>query len=211
LIAALMVDPLAGSLERAKPTAPGGSAERSTDSARALPGADWSLRIEQRLTGRTAVAPGLTWGPSLAVMLTGETSGWRPSLGLSGHSARATTSKSHGSAQLEWAAAQLVACPAGWGPTDTLDFRACGAFQIGRLRGAGFATARPAAKSILWAAAGLELEGRYRVVGPLWVGLDGAFTFPFSRERFYLEPAETLHRVPAWGWSFGLGTGLRFF
>jgi hypothetical protein len=211
LIAALMVDPLAGSAERARPTAPSRPAARSADSASPLHGSDWSLRIEQRLTARTAVAPGLTWGQALAVMLTAETSRWRPSLGLSGHSARATTSKPHGSAELGWAAAQLVACPVAWRPAESWDFRACGAFQLGRLRGAGFRTIDPAAKSILWAAAGLELEGRYRVVGPLWVGLEGAFTFPFSRERFYLEPPETLHRVPAWGWSFGLGTGLSFF
>jgi hypothetical protein len=69
----------------------------------------------------------------------------------------------------------------------------------------------PAEKSILWLAAGLELQARYRVVGPLWVGLEGGFTLPFSREKFYLEPEPTLHQVPAWGVSLGVGVGVRFF
>jgi hypothetical protein len=57
----------------------------------------------------------------------------------------------------------------------------------------------------------LELEARHRLVGPLWLGVEGAFVLPFSRESFYLLPEPTLHRVPAWGAGFGLGLGLHFF
>jgi hypothetical protein len=211
LIAALMVDPLAESLEGARTTAPSRPPTRPTDSANTIVVSDWSLRIEQRLVARNAVAPDLAWGQAFAVMLTGETSGWRPSVALSGHWTHATTSKPSGSAELDWVAAQLTACPIGLTPSEPWDFRLCGTFQIGRLRGVGFETESPATKSILWTAAGLELQGRYRVVGPLWLGFEGAFVFPFSRERFYLEPEETLHQVPAWGWDIGLGTGVRFF
>lgn len=212
LIAALMVDPLAESLEGARPIPASRPAAGPTASARPVDVSEWSVRIEQRLAARTAIAPGLAWGQAVAVMLTGETSRWRPSLALSGHWSRATTSKPRGSAELDWVAGQLAACPVGLKPREPWDLRLCGAFQAGRLRGTGFETTSPAAKSILWMAAGLELQGRYRVVGPLWLGFEGAFVFPFSRERFYLAPAETtLHRVPAWGWGFGLGTGLRFF
>jgi hypothetical protein len=211
LIAALMVDPLAGSAEGVTPTEP--SPPAAPEPVTTVQESDWSLRIEQRLTAHTAVAPGLTWGQAFGVMLTGETSRLRPSVALSGHLARATTSKPQGSAELEWAAAQLALCPVGLGPGEqrSWDLRACGSFQVGRLRGAGFETVDPDTKAILWVAAGLELEGRYRVVGPLWLGLEGALNLPFSRERFYLEPTQTLHQVPAWGVSVGFGAGLRFF
>lgn len=210
LIAALMLDPLADGSERVGVSWPSESEDRSPDSAAPVRGSAWSLRVEQRLTGRSAIAPRLTWGQALGVMLTRE-AGVRPSVGLSAHLAHATTSAEQGSAELGWAAAQLALCPVGVRPNDAWDFRACVALQLGRLRGVGFDTARPAAKAIFWSSAGVELEGRYRLMGPLWLGWEGSFTVPFSRERFYLEPGQDLHRIPAWGLSFGVGLGLRFF
>jgi hypothetical protein len=206
LIVALMMDPLAAGSERpalkALPPATGhGSSLRPSA---------WSWRVEQRLTARTAIAPGLTWGQSVGGMLTREMARPRPSVGLSVHLAHATTSALQGSAELEWTAAQLTLCPAGLRPSDSWDLRACAAFQLGRLRGMGFRTFDPATKAILWSSVALEVEGRYRLLGPSWLGWEGAFTMPFSRESFYVEPGQTLHTVPAWGVSFGLGLGLHF-
>ena len=211
LIVALMVDPLAGNPERR--VVPGRSG--SDLGAPAMPVAKaarvWSYRIEQRATLRSAIAPPFAWGQSLGLMLTREVGALRPSLGVSGALARATASQAQGSAEFEWAAAQLSVCPIGFSPTRAWDLRACGVFQAGRLRAAGFATLQPAAKSIFWGAAGVELEARVALVGPLWFGLDSALELPFSRERFYFDPGQTLHRVPALGASFGAGLGLRFF
>lgn len=211
LIAALMVDPLAGTSERAAAGRPVEPSRRTPQAVPASSEAAWSFRVDQRLTARTAVAPRLTWGQALGVTLTGEASEARPSLGLSVQVADATTSGAHGSAELEWAAAQLTLCPIGVGPGKRWDFRACAALQLGRLRGIGFETASPAQRAIFWASAGVQLEGRYQLIGPLWLGWEGALALPFSRERFYLEPQETLHRVPWWALSFGFGAGLRFF
>jgi len=206
LIVALMMDPLAGGSER-----PGlKTLPLATVHGPGLQPSPWSWRVEQRLTARTAIAPGLTWGQSLGAMLTRESVRPHPSAGLSLHLAHATTSVLHGSAELEWVAAQLTLCPAGLRPGDSWDLRACAAFQLGRLRGIGFHTFDPATKAILWSSAALELEGRYQLLGPAWLGWEGAFTIPFSRESFYVEPGQTLHSVPAWGVSFGLGFGLRF-
>jgi hypothetical protein len=144
-------------------------------------------------------------------MLAHETSALRPSLGLSARVADTTTVVSQGSAELDYAAAQLTLCPLGMRPSVSWDLRACAALQLGRLQGAGFETPSPATKSIFWSSAGVELQARYWLLGPLWLGGEGTFNFPFSRERFYLEPQETLHRVPAWGVSVALGLGLRFF
>ena len=209
LIAALMVDPLAGNADggRASPPPPN---PRSGLLATPQP-SNWSIRIEPRLTARTAVAPRVAWGGALGLMMTLETSELRPSFGLAGHFARASTTQPSGSADLELSAAQLVVCPFGWRPRAEWDLRACGLFQAGRLRGAGFDTVNPAEKSIFWASAGLELEARFQLLGPVWLGLEVAGELPFSRESFYVEPGQTLHRVPAWGMSFGLGAGVLFF
>jgi hypothetical protein len=144
-------------------------------------------------------------------MLTRERGPLRPSLALAGSSARGVTSQSQGSAEFEWLAAQLSVCPLGFQPGPAWDVRACGIFQAGRLRGSGFQTIRPAEKSIFWSAGGLELEARLRLVGLLWLGLEGGLELPFSRAQFYLDPKQTLHQVPSLGANFGLGLGLRFF
>jgi hypothetical protein len=211
LIAALMVDPLATSAETSDASPHSRPARPRHDSPPAAEASAWSIRLEQRLTVRTAIAPGATWGQAVGAMLTREATRFRPSLGLSAQVAHSTVSAPQGRAELAWSAAQLTVCPLAVGPRERWDVRACGAFQIGRLRGTGFQTAGAATKSVLWSSAGLELEARHHVVGPLWLGLEGALGAPFSRESFYLEPEPTLHRVPAWAASFGLGVGLRFF
>lgn len=208
LIAALMVDPLADGTTRLPPPRPEAHSSSPIPVIKAAP---YSLRAEQRLTGHTAIAPGLTAGQAWGLMLAREASWFHPSVGLSAQLASATTSSAQGSAELAWLAAQLTACPFGVEPGAGWDFRACATLQLGRLRGSGFQTTEPATKSILWSAAGAELQARYRVVGPLWLGLEGGLTFPFTRERFYLEPQQTLHEVTAWGVSCGGGVGLRFF
>jgi hypothetical protein len=206
LIAAVTVDPLAASADRMKATPP--------EAARAVApphGPTWSLRLEQRLTARTAVAPGWAWGQGVGMTLNSEASRWRPSLGLSAQLAEATAEAPHGSADFEWLAGQLTACPAGFGPRRQWDVRACGLLQAGRLRGQGFRTVSPAQKSIAWGSAGVEVQARWQVLEPLWLGLEGGLTWPFSRQSFYIAPQATLHRVPARAVHLGLGAGIRFF
>lgn len=207
LIAALMVDPLATGTPRPRPRAEAAPVRAAVSPSKP----PYSWRVEHRLVAQSAVAPGVVWGQAGRLMLTSEASDWRPSLALSAHVTRATTSAPAGSAELEWAAAQLSLCPFGAQPSARWDLRACAALQLGRLRGTGFETASPAATSILWGAAGLQLEARWEALEPLWLGWEGALTFPFTRERFFLEPEETLHRVPVWAGGFGVGAGLRFF
>lgn len=203
LIAALMVDPLATGSPR-PPRRPEAAPEPK-------PAPAYGWRVEHRLIGQSAVAPQVAWGQAGQLMVTREASAWRPSLALSAHVARATTSAPSGSAELEWAVAQLSVCPLGVQPSARWDLRACAALQLGRLRGTGFETASPASTSVFWSAAGLQLEARWELLEPLWVGWEGALTFPFTRERFFLEPEETLHRIPFLAGSFGLGVGLRIF
>lgn len=217
LIAALTVDPLAGSAERAQaapaPTPPLPAVETSEphDVPAAPQQSNWSIRIDPSVTLRTAIAPHLAWGGALAVMVTRERAKFLPSFGLSAHYSQATAQRPAGSADLQWVAAQLLLCPGGIRPGESWDFRACASFQAGRLRGIGIDTADPATKAIFWASAGAELQGRVKLLGPLWLGLEATAELPFSRERFYIEPGQTLHRVPWWGASFGLGVGVLFY
>jgi len=213
LIAALMMDPLAASAERElvsrKPEPPPREPPPSPPSPSRPE--RFNLRVEPRLTARSAVAPGLAWGQALGVMLTWQSSALRPSVELLAHRSQSTTSNSAGSAELTWTAGELLACPWGVQPGSGWDFRACASLQAGTLRGAGFATFKPAAKTIFWSAAGAELQGRVQLLGPLWLSAAGGLELPFSRQGFYLDPGQVLHRVPAWGGSFGFGLGLLFF
>jgi hypothetical protein len=144
-------------------------------------------------------------------MLIWQSHDWHPSLALVAHRSLATTSTRAGSAELLWTAGELQACPWGAQPGHGWDFRGCASVRAGALRGEGFATFSPATKTIFWSSAGVELQGRWQLLGPLWLGVQGGLELPFSRQRFYLDPEQTLHRVPAWGASFGFGVGLLFF
>lgn len=215
LIAALAVDPLALTSESALATSEPPPPPPPSVAAAAPPpprtARRWAFGVEQRLTGRTAVAPDLAWGEALGLIVLWQASSFRPSLELSAQRARATTSQSFGSAELNWTAAQLVLCPWGVQPGARWDVRACALFQIGRLLGTGYATRNPAEGTIFWSSAGVQLEGRMQLLGPLWLGLEAGALRPFSSESFYLAPTQTLHRIPAWGFNFGGGLGLLFF
>jgi hypothetical protein len=214
LIAALMVDPLALTSEApvARP-APSSPAPPSVPVPKPRSPAEraWVFGVEPRLTARTAVAPDLAWGEALGLLVIWQGSSLRPSLQLSVHRARASTSQSFGSADLTWTAGQLTLCPWGVQPGPRWDLRACALLQIGRLLGTGYATPDPAEAAIFWSSVGGQLEARVELLGPLWLGLEAALLRPFSRESFYLAPSQSLHRVPTWGSSFGAGLGLLFF
>jgi hypothetical protein len=207
LIAALMVDPL---------SRPGSVLVGAKESVAAPPrprpaGPQWTLRLEQRLQARTAVAPGVASGEALGAMLTWQGQRFRPSLQLSAQAARGTASGAAGSADLRWRSAQATLCPWGAGPGARWDVRGCALVQLGHLQGTGYATANAAKASIAWSAVGVELEGRVKLVGPLWAGVDANLIRPFTHERFFLQPSETLFRVPRWGYGVGAGLGLLFF
>ncbi len=215
LIAAPMVDPLAvvsgGSVAAPQPLPPTPPPAVAPPTASSPSVRAWVFGVEQRLTARSAVAPGWAWGEALGFIALWQASSLRPSLELSVQRARAHTSQPFGSADLTWTAGQLALCPWGVEPAAGWDVRACAVLQIGRLLGTGYATRDPGEGSIFWSSAGAQLEGRVRLVGPLWLGLEAAIVRPFSRESFYVAPSQTLHRVPTWGGGFGAGLGLLFF
>ena len=211
LIAALMVDPLASTSELALASRPPAEPPPIELSPATSKQSRWTIRVEPRLTARTAVGPGLTWGEALGASLTWQSNSLHPSLQLTAQRAKTTASSPAGSAELEWTAGELLACPWAAQPSSSLELRACALLQLGRLRGSGYDTISPATESIFWSAAGVALQGRVQLLGPLWLGIDGGLERPFTRERFYVDPSHTLHQVPAWGGSLGFGVGVLFF
>lgn len=210
LIVALMVDPSAGNAVdlsevrgEALPARPASSPLRGESSS--------SFWVEQRASLRSAIAPRASFGEGLGVMFTRERSPLHWSVGLAATVARSSNSSASGSAAFEWAAVELALCPLGFRPSSSWDLRACGIAQAGRLRVVGFATSDASEKRLFWFALGGSAQIRRQLAGPLWVGLEAALEFPFSRQSFYFEPQPIVHRVPAIGASAGLGLGLRFF
>jgi hypothetical protein len=209
LIAVLTVDPLAAGVAAPGPHRKSSSASPAATTERAPE--PWSVLAEHRLIAQSAVGPHLAVGEAGRIMLLRRWGAWNPSLSIAGRFAATTATAPAGKADLEWAAGELAVCPLGVQPEVGWDLRACALLQVGRLRGTGFQTPSPASKSILWSAVGAQLEARFAVVGPLWVGAEAAFSLPLTRESFYLDPRESLHAVPAWAVSLGAGVGVRFF
>ena len=208
LIAALMVDPLAGSAERANATAAVGAGPPQVprlELAATTQPSSWSLRVDTRLTARTAIAPALAWGGSLGVMLTRETSRLLPSLGLSGHFASASTSQPAGTAQLEWASAHSC-LPLGFrleragifGPA--LRFKPAGC--MGRC-----STPNPR-KIDLLVERGLELQGLC-VCSDRWGGSRGCSQLPFRVSASTSTQSDPAPRT-AWGMTGASGRAAFF-
>jgi len=206
LIAALMVDPLAGSSPVG--LSPTMQVEKKPPESSKSP---FASRVEHRLTARNAVAPELALGQALTVAVIDEAGRLRPSLGLSLLTTRAHRTTASGSAQFDWVSGRLTLCPLGLGSNRSWDLQFCAGLELGRLRAKGYATVAPATKSILWSSAAALLDAHRRLFGPLLLGGEAGLTFPLTREHFYLEPHTNLHRIPAWGVAAGVGLGLTFF
>jgi len=116
---------------------------------------------------------------------------------------------SAGTGRFTWAAAHLEGCPLRIrsGP---LSIVPCALLEVGVLtgQGAGDSYAREIARP--WVAPGILGRAEFRVVEGLSLEAQGALTFPLVRDTFYLEPATTLHDVPALGGAVGGGLLVHF-
>jgi hypothetical protein len=60
----------------------------------------------------------------------------------------------------------------------------------------------------LWLSAGAIGRIGVRVIGPIFLEAEGGAVFPLVRDRFFVEPDETIHRAPAAAWSGAAGLGV---
>lgn len=90
----------------------------------------------------------------------------------------------------------------------------CATLDLGSLTGEGVvggAVDTAAARSVLWAAPGPAVRAGLELVGPLAVAVEGALTFPLSRDAFVFEdPAAVAHEVPPAALRTGVELGVLF-
>ena len=193
------------------PEAPSERSSNATPNPNAKPGLGFG--VGQRVTLQTAVMPGATLGlgAHAELAVTGP-SLLSPRVRLSGiFSQSGNIEADRGRATFDWITARLQGCPVRFGFDRTWNIRPCAYIDAGRLRGEGSEIEPNREKNVFWTAAGLELSGEVRLVGPLAVGAEAGILLPFRRDRFLFEPDTDLHEVPVAGFSGGVGLGLLFF
>ncbi len=82
-----------------------------------------------------------------------------------------------------------------------------------QLEALGFGTQVSRRQTLFWSAAGAELLATFVRVGPLAVGAQGGFFFPFLRNGFYFDddPSLPVHTIPRIGAAAALTLALRAF
>lgn len=157
-----------------------------------------------------------TWGPSAAALLTlplfidvrrGDAGILRPEVRLSASRGGDSLTSS---ARFTWTVARLEACTAIWEHAARVRLVPCALIEGGTLRGEGSDVAQPTSATRAWIAAGATARVQTRVFGPVFVEAQGSLALPVVRDRFFLKPDTTLHRVPEVVPSMAFGLGATF-
>ena len=156
------------------------------------PGSSFGLKFQ---AGAQRYGPGL-WHPGLELY---------GALAL-GSEAASTTA---GTADFNWWALGLAACPLGWASkTEAWTLLSCVGFEGGLLSAAGRDTAEPVSDTGLWLAptAGLRAGWFFPIGTPaqgesgrrtrLGIVVQGDVLFPLRRDRFVFRPNFTAYQVP---------------
>lgn len=159
----------------------------------------------------TGVAPSALWGPGVFAELSRRyTSGWEPSLRLSGSRALSGTTSIDGGgrAAFGWWNARLELCAARWlGPS--LRIQPCLFGDAGALGAAGQELVSNR-ETVPTAGVGPALELGALWAGRLLVSARAAGRLSFYRYHYYFEPTpEAGHTSPRFGLELGASIGLR--
>ncbi|MEY2935883.1 MAG: hypothetical protein RL033_6632, partial [Pseudomonadota bacterium] len=113
-------------------------------------------------------------------------------------------------ADLGLAAGALLACTP-LSEARFIDVSACGGAELGRLWGKGTRVATPHEQQRLWAAARLDLVGRWPLPGaPLGLELVVSLAAPLLRDEFVLKNIGTVHEPPNVAGRAALGLNWQF-
>jgi hypothetical protein len=113
------------------------------------------------------------------------------------------------SAQFTWTAAALDLCPI-LVSAGRFGARPCARVEGGTLEAAGV-NVQPSRSGVRpWLGTGLVARGRVLVAGPLFLELEAATTLAIVRDRFFVEPSQTVFRAPLLGWAATAGVGVVF-
>jgi hypothetical protein len=230
LIAALAVDPLADSSERAARPSEG------VPTPSPVPPSEEDIRGGEAPPRRAVVAAGVDGGavvglfpkPSPRVSLFVEARFERLALAPSARlSLSAAVSSSAGevrpptgssvaappgSATFRWWAAALDGCPFEVRFARALRATPCVFFELGTLAGSGTGVSLPAAESRRWIALGGSTKVNWLVHGSFFLEAHGRLEAPLARDTFVLAAPErvVVHAVPAVVGSLELGAGVRW-
>jgi hypothetical protein len=112
-------------------------------------------------------------------------------------------------AEFTWTAAELDLCPVIFGSRD-VNVRPCARAVVGTLE-ASAVEVEPSRSGVRpWLSLGAALRGRIMVIGPLFLEAEGGATLAMVRDRFFVEPSQTVYRAPLVGWSATAGAGILF-
>ena len=109
-----------------------------------------------------------------------------------------------GSATFRWISGHLDLCPIRV-ELPPLAAAPCAVVEVGALKAIGAGDLSSTTVVRPWAAAGLLGRAELSLFEGLSLEAQGALTFPFIRDTFYLEPVFTVHEVPAVGGSLSGG------
>lgn len=109
-----------------------------------------------------------------------------------------------GTATFRWTSGHLDLCPIRL-ELPPLAVVPCAVVEVGALQAAGFGDLYSATVVRPWAAAGLLGRAELSLFEGLSLEAQGALTFPFVHDTFYLAPVFTAHKVPAIGGSLSGG------
>ncbi len=122
---------------------------------------------------------------------------------------RATIHGVAGGADFTWTAGSLDLCPVAWSAS-AFRLWPCARVEAGALEGAGDAS-RSRTTTRPWVSAGALARARGVIVGGLFVELEAGGYVPFVRDRFFLEPDQTVHRAPFVSAAGGASLGASFW
>lgn len=156
----------------------------------------------------SGVAPSVSAYQGLYVGLGMNDASWfSPSVRLAALRTSNSTETALGGVELDWTALRLWGCPLRVGTR--LFAQTCVTFDVGRLRGSGYATHEPRARSSLWYGPGGALGLGAILFDVITLGADVGVVAPLARDRFYFAPDVTAHRVPTAAAYAGFGLGFR--
>ena len=155
----------------------------------------WSIGVHAGLTA--GVAPSLLLSVPFFLDISRHTSSlFAPAFRLRFvRSDSGSTSTGGPNADFTWTLGTLDACPLGWpGDVDArLRLVPCARFEAGLLEAKGLDVIPARSYARPWVAGGGVARASLRVVGGLFLEVEGGLVVPVLQDRFFVEPSTTLH------------------
>lgn len=121
-----------------------------------------------------------------------------------------TEATPQGAAHLRWTTVRLDACALSLRPDRDVAVRPCLSATAGLFNVTGRAVAQPRSRELAWWAAGGLLRAQWRAWSHLTLEAELAIEAPLRRDRFHVEPATAVYRVPATLGSAGIALSIDF-